>query len=116
MSITLPGSGPYDFNCVSGIHSQTSYGTYSFCSSIINTTAAYDGNVLDFGTALGMLWIMNGSANALAFQFPEFYGTSKDSGIVLGNDKIWIPRLNKRGMKLRSADPAAAAICYVWGI
>lgn len=116
MAITLNTSGPYVFDSTGGIHTYTSYGTYSFCSGIITTTASYDNNVLDFGVGLAELWIVNAGANPLCFQFPEYYGLTKDSGIVLASDKIFFRRLNKRGVKIRSADTSLHTTAYVFGV
>jgi hypothetical protein len=91
--------------------------TYSYSSGLITTTGLYSGNILDFGVGLSEVWIINAGSNALCFQFPELYdpGTA-DSGIVPGNDKIFFRHLQKRGMKIRSADITAHTTCYVFGI
>lgn len=115
MAITFTTTGPFDPTSIRGPNAQTSYATYSFSSGIITATANYADNVLDFGSGLSEIWIV-AVGGAVCFQFPELYGTNKDSGIVLADDKISFRRLNKRGVKIRRADAAAAATCYLFGI
>lgn len=117
MAITFTGTGPYNYDSTNGVNKYTTRATYSYSSGIITTTAAYADNILDFGVGLAELWIINAGANALCFQFPELYtpGT-KDSGIVIGNSQIFFRHVQKRGMKIRSADLAAHTVCYVFGI
>jgi hypothetical protein len=124
MAINVLASGTYQPNTVGGIHSVTSFGTYSFFSGELTTTDDFEANILDFGVGLGEIWIVNINANALAFQFPDLYvgaGSPANvanlaSGVVLGNDKIYFRKANKRGIKIRSLVTGSQTKAYIFGI
>jgi hypothetical protein len=124
MATNLVASGPYVFDGQGGAQTQTSFGTYSFCSAELTTTDSPEDNILSFGVGLSELVIQNTGSNPLAFQFPEFYlnATSppqparRTSGIVLPGDKVVFRRANKRGVKVFSLTTGSSTKCYVFGI
>ena len=111
MAITLNTTGP-----VAPPTTKSSVYSYSFCSGVITTTANYDDNKLDFGVPVQEIHIVNAGANALCFQFEDHEGTTKDSGIVMGNTETIIRKAYKSKMKIRSADLAAATTAYVFAL
>jgi len=122
MAINVLPTGPYNFSTF-GVHTQTSFATYSYFSGEIVTTNSFEDSVLDFGAGLAEIWIVNTGGGMIAFQFPEKYistvpATTANiaSGIVLSGTSISFRRANKRGMKLRSAVDGAPGTVYVFGI
>lgn len=120
--MAIVGTGPW-VQQGRGLHSLTSYATYSFYSGKLTTTDSFEDNILNFGTALGQIYIVNAGSNAIAFQFPEFYvatgaPVNTACGIVLTNDKtIYRVNFNKKGMKIRSlVDGQQSNAVYVFGI
>lgn len=116
MAITMAGSGPVDLDLSPNRTSFTSVPSYSFCSGVLTTTAAYTANEVQFGAQLQEIHIVNLGANPVAFQFSEFFGTSKDSGIVLANERVVIRKALKAGLAVRSADTALASTVVVFGV
>jgi hypothetical protein len=116
MAITIAGSGPVEIDLSPNRTSFSSVPSYSFCSGVLATTAAYTANQVGFGAQLQEIHIVNLGANPIAFQFAEFFGTSKDSGVVLANDQVVIRKALKSGLAVRSADPALASTVVVFGV
>lgn len=110
MAITMNGSGQIETNLSPNRTSFTSVPTYSFCSSVITTTANYTANQIEFGAKIQEIHIVNFGANPVAFQFSEFFGTTKDSGLVLANSSVVIRTSLKSGIALKNADVGASSV------
>lgn len=115
MAVTLVTTGPYAPN-TNNRQEFSSIPDYSYCSAPITTTATYAGNELDFGVHLKEVVIVNSGANPVAIQWPAFYDSGKDCGIIPGNSTVTLRNANKKGMRLRSADTALPTTVYVWGV
>lgn len=112
--MAVTGSGAYDKTL--GRNSQTSYQSYTYYSGAITTTDNFADNVLEFGCALGELYIVNTGANPAAFQFVELDGTQKGSGMVPANDKIVFRKANKLQVAVCSLTGGSATTVHVFGV
>ena len=114
MAISMNGSGQID-TALENRTSFTSVPSYSFCSAVITTTASYANNQISFGAKLKEIHIVNTGSKAIAFQFSEFFGTTKDSGLVLPNDHVTIRAALKDGIAFKNADGTPSTV-VVFGV
>lgn len=115
MAISMNGSGVITPETTNR-QTFNSVASYSFCSAILTSTAAYTANQITFGAKLQEIHITNLGSNAIAFQFEEFFGTTKDSGIVLGGQTVVIRKVLKGGIAIRSADTVLASTAVIFGV
>lgn len=115
MAITMNGSGQINLELTNRT-SFTSVPSYSFCSSVLTTTANYGDNQLEFGALVQEIHIVNLGNQPVAFQFKEFFGLSKDSGIVPEGDRITLRTAHKGGIAIRSADPTKHSSVVVFAV
>jgi hypothetical protein len=120
--MSVIGTGPWVQQGL-GLHAITSYATYSFYSGVLTTTDSFEDNIINFGTALDQLYIVNAGSHAIAFQFPEYFVqtgavVNTACGVVLANSQIFFhPHLNKKGIKIRSlSDGDQSTPVYIFGI
>lgn len=125
MAIGVSGTGAYAPDTTGGIHTLTSYGTYSFFGGELTSTDSFEDNILDFGVPLSEVFVVNAGNKDVAIQWPENYvgvgnpvnGADIASGVVLAGQTLVIRRLMKRGMKIRSlVSGQSSAKVYVFGI
>lgn len=114
MAITMNGSGQID-TALENRTSFTSVASYSFCSSVITTTASYADTQIQFGAKLKEIHIINTGNKPVAFQFSEFFGTNKDSGLVPANDRVTIRTALKDGIAFKNADGSSSTV-VVFGV
>lgn len=112
--MAVTASGAYDKSL--GRNAQTSYQSYTYYSGAITTTDNFSDNVLEFGCALGEIYIVNAGSNPAAFQFMELDGTQKGSGMVPGNDKVVFRRANKTQIAVCSLTGGSATTVHVFGV
>jgi hypothetical protein len=125
MTIGVSGTGSYTPDSTGGVHTYTSYATYSFFSGELISTDSFEDNVLDFGVPLSEVFIVNAGANPIAIQWPEDYVGVKTpanaaniaSGVVLNGATVNFRKLMKRGMKIRSLTAGSQSVkVYVFGV
>lgn len=115
MAISMTGSGVIELNLSPNRTEFTSVPSYSFCSSVVTTTANYADNQIEFGAKLQEIHIVNTGTKAVAFQFAEFFGTTKDSGIAMPGESVVIRNSLKSGIALKNADTTSSTV-IVFGV
>ncbi len=114
MPIQIQGTGEKSQASLTNRTDFSSTPTYSFCSPLVTTTASYAQH--QFGVKLSEIYIVNMGNAPICFQFPEYFGTTKDSGVVPAGDKIVFRKSLQSGIAVRSADPAVHSQVVIFGV
>lgn len=124
MALSVTGTGPYAVNSsLGGAQAQHAEATYNYFSGNVTCNSTYgtnDDTILDFGSVMSEIVIINYGTYELVFQWKEGWGTDVDHGIVLPNslglNQVTLRRVHKSGLKVRCGQSGQTTQALVWAI